>query len=1229
MPLSSVFSSPNRTFFDTFENATTGKSFHRFQQLLPDANNIAASCSYRDWSLDRIIDIPDSQGCSEYFHIKTYRLQGYFCWLFNPPEDEYSFYAVINTLNDRRVLYNLAINDRIAFGYKFRPMAHHQPFPIDDVRFGDEVLSSTRYNESFPVTYAMYRLETLPPPYITKCRNDTEHHCFARCFTLTLAKKGISPINNSPDVDDASLPIIRNVTSMDEEQVTQLMHRARRNCVSSCSNFRPCSHVALRTEVPSPLRGSAPLEFSIETISEPVILTRTGPKLTLIDLLYQITTLAGSWIGFSVYHAFLLTGKVFTRQEIRKQFNSLRMKYKSTCRIRKKLTFILTLRFGLRYQLRKFLHKSHENVTMNEEQININRVVKFLSFLVKIIAVVALTIQIVNICQSYFEYSIRTVLEYSLNPQVGTPVIAFCVSYVAMMNPPTLPPINRENYNFYFHIIDQLYGNLSMIDLLDKTWQPDEIMKSCRWRDSNSSQMLPHDRDECYSAFNITRFFLDKQICFRFSAINRIDATQLIQKSYPSDPGLFFSIVFSEKMSKLSNLLIIIFDPSEDVPLESRDYAANIFPRRVRKFFIASMSVANRFSLPAPYVTNCQNNATTLVRRCIIRKTREKFSRNPHTEVFTEQSIRIYSPNQTLVSYADINSTEGIIAYKQIEDECDSGFYSQECKSHIVKTFVQPPYRSYGELEVAVDAHAYPELNTFDRPALILYDFYFLTLSTVTFWTAITMLSFNPSGLILKYSNFRLQHTSYNTLKKIENNIDCMKYYLNFVLTLDDTFLLRHSRQSEQLKLKYNFITLSRFIKGKYLLHILCTFGCTVHLYQAVSEYLRYLTVLNTQSHRETNESFPDLTLCFSTYDLLSKNSSFISHHDKKYAKDPFPPISLTDIFAFTPPIDDLMVACGHRGLQFDEQSIPLLTKRIFFQQNNKTLCNSLFDKSKFLLQGYVCYRYRKKHVAHQTKMEVLHQINVQRAVFSLTFDSNFITDEFSLAIGDRTAHSLYGSIWAPSIDKKGSSIFMSISYVKYLRYVLPPPYFNWGFTDESLFRCIHFCLLTKLEPMGLADPGYFAKPLPLHYITASERDDLVLKTTMQSLELHCARDCSNQNVLTSSSISSYIPLIDEWRETNQTNSTEFEINQTEFPVISVIFSPQSSFFQLTISIGSILGIWYGLSAVHFDPSRLIENNSHEVTTDKLISAQQQLTFLSESFYQLNLYFITHKFLEK
>lgn len=119
--------------------------------------------------------------------------------------------------------------------------------------------------------------------------------------------------------------------------------------------------------------------------------------------------------------------------------------------------------------------------------------------------------------------------------------------------------------------------------------------------------------------------------------------------------------------------------------------------------------------------------------------------------------------------------------------------------------------------------------------------------------------------------------------------------------------------------------------------------------------------------------------------------------------------------------------------------------------------------------------------------------------------------------------------------------------------------------------------------------------------------------------EHHCNSECSKNNANVSPMISSYVTIVDTWRRRKRIISAEFSILQTEYPVIpAVIFPLQTSPFEFIIALGSVLGIWYGFSAIHLDPVQHYLPNSVSHSMDrtgekKLNSISSKLSDISSN----------------
>lgn len=1227
----------DKEFFTHNEKSVAGKTIGHLFSISPPVNSTIVKCAYRDFGTDRAIRL-DRDGCAKFFKIRIYRLFGYICYRFTPTEHKYTLYSVVNTFSHRRILYSIVIDEPLNLGYKLLPMIHLDSYPTIDRLWDQELLPSDSMLEAYTLSQNIYEIHRLPPPHQTMCGRLSSRYCTIRCIQNATKYYGVSPISNAPELDNPSLFFPSNQYTYKGRSLFEIYNITEKHCEDKCEKVSQCYQRIVQTIISSPNKSIFKLIFAVETISQPVTKSKTEASFTLLDFIFACATLASIWVGFSVLGLFDLGRACLTHDAREKRLHQMLKKCEETLVIKKHIESTLG-----RYSL--VLEKIHPDDFEDENQLRYKpgtrRLIITMSVLVKLCLFIGFLWQTISISRTFFEFGTRTQLSFDLNPMIEAPTLAICVRYDAIMGFDDSATVTQDNFNQIFNRSDSLF-DVTVGEIFKNSWTNEKIVHACRIRSKKQSEawiMQLHRREECQTFFTGTRFFFDRNICFAQKFIDTTRESQAIKKQQVSDPGIFYSLILSRSLisnSKSDKIFVMLYPNDKKLPLESKEFASAIYKTETGRLFLISLVLHQKQSLQFPYEDQCDKylSKAACQRICFRQKTVQQLNRLPFSDIFSEDEIESDSlADKKILTYVDLNNTNAMNTWTQIEQECYSKCIYEKCNVTVFNTLVNSGFRSRHRVELAVEAHSSPDVLRQSIAQLTFFEYSYQLFAIAAFWFAFNILSINPVAALVK-NDKKSDESLVKRLKKVKKTTGLLK---QLIFSLNKLFRMRlmhnamkrkkQSRWREYLHLFFKKDT----SKYYYMLEFLCFIGCIIHLFTVSSDYFSYPVTMKTLSDVERLKAvLHDFTVCLNTKELLMMNHTLISPNSTGFTQreDDFPEIPIRQIFESTPDAQDLLVACGHRGLR--KSPLKSLTNRVyFFNFHDPVQCNEIFASEKFLLEASTCFKYGQRRSVDMSRIESAHLINLQSYILSLIINSTYITREFMLTVSEHNKIPSHSGVWAPTVTKKAEAVWMVFSYIKILREVLDPPYGNDGFTDGSLVGCMSSCLNLLLQSYGVMVPGIIHEPPRdnFRFLTSSDLDEPVIRDYFKQSKDICKSDCFGHNRHASTKIASFVTLLNEWKHEDDPpsgNSTQLHLTRTEYPVITIKFLAKQTAPEFFIILGSILGIWFGLSAVHFDPKRYFEKYPN-VSPNQLTRCEIELEMVSKIIHQLYSFFFAWK----
>ena len=1180
----------NVTFFHPFENILN-RTVGDLKQSTPDLKNVLVGCSIRDWDVDELrANLPLNE-CLEYFKLSKYRMHGYMCYKFEPPEMNYTFFSILHTLDHHRMLYQVAVGPPLNAGHKVCPLIHFGEYPFHDQFYSKEYMPAFK-NTTFAVSYSSYEINRMKPPYETRCRPQSEPECFVKCFHPTYAKFGIVRVNTYPGLESDSLILPDMVSEYKGKKHDDIRDPMVAPCHEHCGFEKECQLTLAVTKLTYEPNTLAKLIFSVQTIDSPSMLMKVSAMYEPMDFITQVVSLAGCWLGFSV----LGLGKLRVRGEDFKNVTS--QFWTGLSDLSNKSDKILFIRSQLQ---RTVVLNEGEPVdlftkTSNEKRLRIISLV--LSCLLMLTILILFSIQVVNVMRTYFEFATKTVISFEIDPRIPPPNVDICFYYEELIPTPFRNDLNTTNYHHILTKADEFH-NYSLATLLSKSPPGDEIISACRVRDKSKGVLWLiklHPVETCKRHFNITRYYMDRKICYHFEPYDQVVMGQVNKKWEWHMPGMYYTLILSPNLAKVTDLTYAL--NYEKPPEVSSEYAYSDFETTNRKMIILTSYVHEQFLLQLPYDTRCDPalRNKSCIRKCLVNETVTKLNRLPYSMSYTENFVN-RNPHLHLLKYSDIKSDEKANKiWVEIEEKCERICDRTNCIKRSIKTLASYRMRSEYKVEISTDAKESPDIKAKTYERMSLFDFYYQLICCLNFWLGFSVINFNPYLLMERKRINRIKLFIARRFLKIKlalKFLRALNMYINS--PLDPVQLARKLKKGEKKLTCY-----LRENWADFLTKILCVICCTGHLYLCLSAYLMFPTLMNIYSETSTNISDYSLTICISTVEKLS---SQLKIEPEQVAQE-ISKFTVGQILDNSPNISDFLLDCEDRGLSHLKMlpnSGHLVENRIYFWVGNRSYCENIFETSKFLFNGHICYTFTQKYKQDLSPVQSINVLNYPKGMFSLFINSTFLTRKYTIIVGRIPKRPYYSGLWSRVVVKTDVPVWHDVSYIGYTLKTLPVPYEKNGYWEPDTVSCIDQCMMSKLAPQGKGIFGFNLKP-HLRYLSLSERRNQSVQRSLKSFRKKCKHQCqlSYSNTFFDEKNSFRVTKVSRpfvsWYGAGLTG---FYLRATEYPRLSVIFLPYWKLPELLINLGSILGIWFGLSAMQLNsllrpkPSAKLDELAH------------------------------------
>lgn len=1151
-----------KTFYQSTMPVIYNKTLSYIFANLPTVDKLVSRCAYRDFSFD-LLWSANSTECFRRLNITRYKMSHHLCYKLDYDAGRsYSFYKVTHSMFGKRQLLEIHLNPPFDEGHLILPLFHFDAFPYDERNFGNSIIPSSTENELYYLVYSYYEITRLPSPYDTHCKSISQATCYRRCIEKEYNRHGFSRSSAiSRDVPEQSELKIPAYNDEDEaNQMEKIYFDAISKC--HCSSGERCSQNLVITFNSSPFPASN-LTFKIETSRDPVVKIVYTEKSTFCDYLTQCFSLSGVWIGFSILSTLI---------KQKKEPSETQRLHFITKKIRQISLVTLFVRKAQNNQKSKKMEPK-----VNEKLIKMRLVC---SFTFRIIILSVLSWQIINLSENYLKFETNWKFNHVLDADYTRVTLTICFALDEFFDffPNDFP--NETNYAKVYKERD-LAVNFTLSEILKRS-KREKIIQKCRFVNANDPYGFMNllDHNECHRHIDTLAYYMDMNVCYRLVPKSMMKSFKQSKSRYHGiNPGLLYSIIPMDKFSKfLKTMFVIHFDYS--YPIISKDFGVRSAKLDGKKNLQTLTFVKREIKyLPSPYDTACDDEHNSFCATYCYSLGLEKYKRNPHTGIIT------YPNKKTILTFTDLQNETMYKEWKELELKCE-----KKCKKPCVFTY-SLTYISHAiertefKMEILITSPIEPLAQYEAVPRMLHYDYLYQIFCSLAFWIGFSFLNINLFELIAQLKSKKLIQF-YN--KKFKNK--------QLFSTKNDqqVYHLFNRKESVRTNIKKYF----ERNKSNSLIYIFCSVGCIIHLYDPLNSYFQYSTTLDTLMKLENRFDY-SFTICLNTYELLAnvKNKPLDTTYDHEYyaKKSHFlKNLTIEDMFSKSPDVENIIQHCSEWGLIEDvdkENDLSNPSDRVFFWHKSNEKCCKLFEVVKFIMPSQICYKIQPRRSKLWLRQQVNNLFENKKILFMVALDSSILTTKFSALVTVANKYPAFSAVWAPSAVKKADNHYHFVSYIKYHNVLLPPPYSNDGFTHMLHIKCIGICLNTHIEKKNFTFTRTYTTASQYNkyqYLTYIDRTDGSINQLIEKVESYCQKICLNTKLAEETpQVEFTLAIISQGRDINPLpgrNYTLFYLQSTDSPVIKIIFKVKIWFFDLMVSIGSIISIWFGLSIMKVNP---------------------------------------------
>ena len=1172
-------------FFDnqTVVDYVLAKKTDELFAATPDSSDLLDMCSITTQLFDTRKKRLYREGCFGYYDVLKYQMLGYMCYRVAVAESvikrvkTIDFQRIGNSIDEDSKLYSMSIyhRDLIGGSVKFLPIVHVSDMPYESRLFAMEFLSHPTSNNSFKVSFDLFRVTRLPPPYSTMCREVDPTECYFSCLSDWSIPLNIKPEETVLTNSSVRLRIVTHSDRSDAPTAQTLKHM-RSECRAKCGKSACYQEFTVTSLVLYP-RSKYKLGFRMVTAANPVVQIIFTPHMLLSEFLTNVGCMFGIWFAASALGLVRIIFGFFSGSRENSKWSHTHS----------------TKLVGLTDSITT-IHKRYEHLKRNiSNRIPLaptaqrGRLDRALDFLVQhhricilcynLLCIALFLYHIISVTELYFAYESLIQLSREVTEfENEAPVLVLCFDFNNLIHSGYTPI--PDQYNFHQLMRQDKWMNYTLREMFGFQFPHRKVVHSCSFRNFTTNRLEFYGSyEECTKHFTITTIYMSWKMCYRITPKFNVSFNLNPIRSAFSDPFTIYSITsFLPEWYGFHRILPIVFQ--DLLPTISRNYALLSYFTEPNRTTLLSYASYTYNLLPKPYDTACIPNEQFddfRYSKCVIPRTLKKLGHLPHSEIYTEPL------DYKFLSYSLLTNKTLSGIYDQIESYCEEVMLDIRCQDTVSKTIASIEYVTDTNLTYAVQTPLYTTSYAQAVPRVKFSGFLFETACCFSFWFGLSIVYFNPFTHLILRSRRKFRQLIIARLKQSHTQL---YEIIDFFKLLSRHLTSKTSVVLENFRMK-NFFT-KRIAKFKqrtvramiiFSIDALLTFCCLAQLLYLTEEYFAYRTVINTFSFHDKLETIPSSVLCLEINDIIKQNIE--------------KPVTVATAFNMTPTAESFLTTCGGRGVPETFRTLypnisTYVLNRVYLENKNPVDCSQFFKVKKFLMNTYICYHLKFQNKIKSTYNEV-RALRLPGTMYDFGFDKNRTFDSYTaLMTNDKPYISRLFTSKITSLRTRDE--WVRLTYIKYTTKCLPFPYDQQGYQDMEFDECISLCMAKATKATGWIFPLVVTDDADsqMKILEAKNMFDPIIKDSFNRAYKECKskckfhRNCDQEFTyyVTISFMAGAWPGLSFW------------VRRTDYPENKIEFSARMRLCDWILDVGNITGIWLGLYMWMFNPFKFLRN---------------------------------------
>lgn len=274
-------------------------------QFTPDVEHIMNMCAYRS-SQTYQIQWLNASNCYERFHLSKFYMMQYVCFAFKPIHNEpFILDQIASSIYMNGIFYMVQVCKLFTRVIKLMPILYYNLLPNEERDFAPYFMLGARIPHSaysLRIEFDLIKVDKLPPPFDTRCRNVFDRAgCLKTCKLIKL--KGMQRVPSSEILtENFDLPHTSDRDTAKNRTQAIFIAQVDESCRLSCHG-EPCMYNFTITygDVYFEDKSYDYIRIRVGKPQKPITALHYEAKIGLTDFIIYLSSTFGIWFGLSFY----------------------------------------------------------------------------------------------------------------------------------------------------------------------------------------------------------------------------------------------------------------------------------------------------------------------------------------------------------------------------------------------------------------------------------------------------------------------------------------------------------------------------------------------------------------------------------------------------------------------------------------------------------------------------------------------------------------------------------------------------------------------------------------------------------------------------------------------------------------------------------------------------------------------------------------------------------------